>query len=84
MTNKLSYMHKVSTGKVCFLDSSIFYFISCEVGRRTQPSSIHLNSKSYHSDTRWFRRILYDLYLKKKFIDLCDHTTGNKERLGSI
>ena len=41
----------------------IFYFISCEVGRCTQPSSIYHNSQQYHSDTRWFRLILYDLYL---------------------
>ena len=31
------------------------------MGRRTQPSSIHLNSQPYHSDTRWFRLGLYDL-----------------------
>ena len=57
MINKLSHMHKVCTGKARFLDSSdiSFHFISWEVGRRTQPSSIHLNSQPYHSDTRWFR-----------------------------
>ena len=49
--------------------------------RRTQPSSIHLNSQPYHSDTRWFRLILYDWCIFKKFIDLCNQTTGNKERL---
>ena len=57
-------MLKVCTGKVRFLDSFdiLFYFISCEVDRRTQPSSIHLNSQPYHSVTRWFRLILYDMY----------------------
>ena len=53
-------MHKGCTGKVRFLDPSDILFISCEVGRRTQPSSIHLNSQPYHSDTRWRRLILYD------------------------
>ena len=49
--------------KFVFATLLIFYFISCEVDRRTQPSSIHLNSQPYHhSDTRWFRLILYDLY----------------------
>ena len=79
MTNKLSYMHKGCTfGKSAFSTLLTFYFISCEVGRRTEPSSIHLNSRPYHSDTRCMTRIL------KKFIDLCEQTTGNKERLGSI
>ena len=55
-------MHKVCVGKVRFRDSSFFYFISRQVDRRTQPSSIYLNSQPYHSDTRWFRLILYDLY----------------------
>ena len=32
------------------------------MGCRTQPSSIHLNSQPYHSDTRWLRLILYDPY----------------------
>ena len=59
-------MHKVSTGKVRFLDSADIYFISCEVGcRLTQPSSIHLNSQPYHSDTHLFRLIPYDLYFKE-------------------
>ena len=40
----------------------IFYFMSCEVSRRTQPSSIRLNSQPYYSDTRWFRLILYDAF----------------------
>ena len=65
MTNKLLSMHKVCTGKVRFRDSFdiLFYFISCEVDRRTQPISIRLSSQPYHhSDTRWFRLILYDLY----------------------
>ena len=62
--------------KSAFSTLLIFYFISCEVGRRTQPSSIYLNSQPYHSYTRWFRL--------KIFIDLCDQMTGNKERLGSI
>ena len=48
-------MHKVCTGKVRFRESSFFYFISRQVDRRTQPSSIYLNSQPYHSDTRWFR-----------------------------
>ena len=52
-------MHKVCTGKVCFRDSSD---ISREVDRRIQPRPIYLNSQLYHSDTRWFRLILYDLY----------------------
>ena len=41
----------------------IFCFISCEIDRRTQPSSIHLNYQPYHCDTRWFRLILYDLMM---------------------
>ena len=41
--------------KSVFSTLLIFYFISCEVDRRTQPSSIHLNSQPYHSVTRWFR-----------------------------
>ena len=48
--------------KSVFATFLIFYFISREVDRRTQPSSIYLNSQPYHSDTRWFRLILYDLY----------------------
>ena len=55
-------MHKVCTGKVRFRDWSDIYFISREVDRRTQPSSIYLNYQQYHIDTRWFRLILYDLY----------------------
>ena len=83
MTNKLSYILgrtclKVVLEKSAFSTLLIFYFISCEVGRRTQPSSIHLNSQPYHSDTRWFRLILYDPYFKKRIIDLCDQTTSNK------
>ena len=65
MTNKLSYMHKGCTGKVCFLDSSDILFHFSQSGRRTQPSSIHLNSQPYNSDTRWFRLILYDPYFTK-------------------
>ena len=53
---------KIVLEKSAFSTLLIFYFISCEVGRRTQPSSIHLNSQPYHCDTRWFRLILYDLY----------------------
>ena len=69
MTNKLSYIPGRIRGRTCLkvvLEKSafstllIFYFISCEVGRLTEPSSIHLNSQPYHSDTRWFRIILYD------------------------
>ena len=39
-------MHKVPyvLEKSTFSTFLIFYFISCEEGRRTQPSSIHLNS----------------------------------------
>ena len=59
MTNKLQYMHKGCTGKVRFLDSWNILFISCEVDRRTQPSSIQLDSQPYHSDTRWFRPVSY-------------------------
>ena len=33
--------------KAAFSTLLIFYFISCEVGRRTQPSSIHLNSQRH-------------------------------------
>ena len=44
-------------GKVRFRDSFDILFISCEVDRRAQPSSIHLDSQPYHSDTRWFRLI---------------------------
>ena len=55
-------MHKVCTGKARFLDSSDILFHFLRSGRRTQPSSIHLNSQPYHSDTRWFRLSLYDLY----------------------
>ena len=53
--------------KPAFSTLVIFYFISCEVGRRTQPSSIQLNSQPYHSDTRWFRLMTC---IFKKFIDL--------------
>ena len=56
MTNKLyRTCIKVVLEKSAFLTPLIFYFISCEVGRRTQPCSVHLNSHPYHSDTRWFR-----------------------------
>ena len=64
MTNKLLKLWaciKYVLEKSAFSALLIFYFISCEVARRTQPSSIHLNSQPYHSDTRWFRFILYDL-----------------------
>ena len=59
MTNKLSYIPgrtciKVVLEKSAFSTLLTFYFISFEVGRRTQPSSIHLNSQPYHNDTRWF------------------------------
>ena len=59
MTNKLSYIPgrtciKVVLEKSAFSTLLTFYFISCEVRRRTQPSSIHLNSQPYHNDTRWF------------------------------
>ena len=56
--------------KSVFATLLIFYFISCELDRRTQPCSIHLNSQPYHSDTRWHRLILYDPYFFKKIIDL--------------
>ena len=48
--------------KSAFSTLPIFYFISCEVVSRRQPSSIYLNSQPYHSDTRWFRLMPYDLY----------------------
>ena len=80
MTNKLSYMHKVHRKSSFSRLLLIFYFISCEVDRHTQPSSIHLNSQPYHhSDTRWFRLILYDLYFSKIHWPLRDLTeTGNR------
>ena len=55
-------MHKVCTGQVRFLDSLDILFYFLRSGRRTLPSSLYLNSQPYHSDTRWFRLILYDLY----------------------
>ena len=65
MTNKLSYIPggtciKVVLEKSAFSTLLILYLTCCEVGRRTQPSSIHLDSQPYHSDTRWFRLILYN------------------------
>ena len=63
MTNKLSYICiKFVLQKSVFSTLLIFYFISCEVDRRAQPSSMQLNSQPYHSVLRWFRLILYDLY----------------------
>ena len=82
MTNKLSYVHKDCTGKVRFLDSSDIYFISCEVGRRTQPSSIHLNSRPYHSNTRWFRLILYDPYFWKNSLTSAIKRLATRKDLG--
>ena len=84
MTNKQSYVHKGCTGKVCFLDSSdiLFHFISCKVGRRTQPSFIHLNSQPYHSNTRWFTLILYDPCLKKNSLTSAIKCLATKKDLG--
>ena len=84
MTNKQSYVHKGCTGKVCFLDSSdiLFHFISCKVGRRTQPSFIHLNSQPYHSNTRWFTLILYDPCLKKNSLTSAIKWLATKKDLG--
>ena len=84
MTNKQSYVHKGCTGKVCFLDSSdiLFHFISCKVGRRTQPSFIHLNSQPYHSNTRWFTLILYDPCFKKNSSTSAIKWLATKKDLG--
>ena len=64
MNDKQAIVHALTfvLEKSVFETLLIFYFISREVDRRTQPSSIYLNSQPYHSDTRWFRLILYDLY----------------------
>ena len=84
MTNKQSYVHKGCTGKVCFLDSSdiLFHFISCKVGRCTQPSFIHLNSQPYHSNTRWFTLILYDPCFKKNSLTSAIKWLATKKDLG--
>ena len=52
--------------KSAFSTLLISYFISCEVGRHTQPCSIHLNSQPYHSNARWFRRYpAWPVFFKK-------------------
>ena len=56
------YIHMYVLDKSAFSTLPIFYFISGEVVSRRQPSSIYLNSQPYHSDTRWFRLMPYDLY----------------------
>ena len=63
MNDKQAIVHalKFVLEKSVFETLLIFYFISREVDRRTQPSSIYLNSQPFYSDTRWFRLILYDL-----------------------
>ena len=66
MIDKLSYMNKVWTRKVRFLDSSDILFHFLRSGPPCTVYSIHLKSQPYHSDTRWFRLILYDLYFLKK------------------
>ena len=66
MIDKLSYMNKVCTRKVRFLDSSDILFHFLRSGPPCTAYSIHLKSQPYHSDTRWFRLILYDLYFLKK------------------
>ena len=75
-------MHKVPyvLEKSAFSTFLIFYFISCEEGRRTQPSSIHLNSQSYYSDTRWFS--LYDLYFLKNSLTSAFKRLATKKDLG--
>ena len=52
------------------------------MGRRTQPSSIHLNSQPYHSDTRWFRLILYDPYFYKNSLTSAIKRLATKKDLG--
>ena len=80
MTNKLSYVHKGCTGKVRFLDSSdiLFHFLRSGLPYTAQfyiiATRVGLDSSCMDCMT---------VYLKK-FIDLCDQTTGNKERLSSI
>ena len=56
MTNKLSYMHKVCTGKIRFLDSSdiLFHFLRRGPPHTASFYSPLVNSQPYHSDTRWF------------------------------
>ena len=80
-------MHKGCTEKVCFLDSSDIFSISFLAKWATVHSLVLFTltlSHNYHSDTRWFRLILYDPYFKKNSLTSGDQTTGNKERLGSI
>ena len=52
------------------------------MGRRTQPSSIHLNSQPYHSDTRCFRLILYDPYFWKNSLTSAIKRLVTKKDLG--
>ena len=68
--------------KSAFSTLLIFCFISCEVGRRTQPSSIHVNSQPYHSDTRWFTVILYDPYFRKNSLTSAIKRLATKKDLG--
>ena len=74
MTNKLSYMHKsikFVLEKFVFATLLIFYFISCEVDRRTQPRSTLTLSHIIIAI-----RVVLDLScmtcIFKKFIDLCE------------
>ena len=52
------------------------------MGRRKQPSSIHLNPQPYHSDTRWFTVILYDPYFRKNSLTSAIKRLATKKDLG--
>ena len=67
--------------KSAFSTLLIFYFISCEVGLCTQPSSIHLNTQPYH-DSLCFRLILYDLYFLKNSLTSTIKRLATKKDLG--
>ena len=82
MTNKPSHMHKVCTGKVRFRDSSDISFLA----KWTAVDNLVLNTLtlSHIIATRVGLDLSCMTCIFKNFIDLCDQTTGNKERLGSI
>ena len=84
MTNKLSYMHKVCTGKARFLDSSGILFHFLRSGATLHSLVLFTLTLSHIIATRIGLDLACMTCIFQKFIDLCDQTTGNKDGLGFI
>ena len=77
-------MHKVCTGKARFLDSSDILFSFLAKWAAVHSLVLFTLTLSHIIATRVGLDLACMTCIFKKFIDLCDQTTGNKERLGSI